>query len=198
MGIAILLLGLVPLMFLPHMDTTTDEDDLQPPDDSGSEPVGDLLTNDLDAPDPDAEPSDILAPINDIDLPDDGTQPVDPEAVLGPVDQDDVLTPSDGEEGDIILPVDQIESENIDVFIDGSADAGIAYAEVEGFETGEDILHISILPEMVDGTLDVDVTQSDDGMDALIYVEQQLIAVLKDAPDASPDDIVVVVRNIGL
>lgn len=201
MGIAFLLLGLVPLVFLPGLvgegavDPAGTVDDTVP---LGGH--GDLLQDDSqdgpDDTDESVDETDILAPVDADDQPDDGQQQVDPGTVLGAVDEDDDTTPSDGNEGDILQPVDQIESDQDVIWVDGSTDTGLGYAEVEDFELGQDMLHITVAPEMVEGELDLNVTASEDGQDAMVYVEHRLIAVLKGVPGATNADITVTIAQL--
>lgn len=199
MGFALLLLGLVPLMFLPEMAVSSSSEDDELPQDSGGSGAGDLLddepggNNETDL----ENDTDILNHIDEDDGADTGDEMVDPETVLSPENEDDAATPSDGSEGDVLKPIDEIESTLETIWIDGSSDTGLAYAEIEDFETGQDILHISMAPESITGELDVDVTQSDNGMDALVFVENELIAILKGAPDATVDDIVVAIESLA-
>ncbi|MEE9427571.1 MAG: hypothetical protein V3V25_05410 [Paracoccaceae bacterium] len=196
MGIALLLLGLLPLMFLPDMlDSDADSGD-GPEDSSGSESPGngDGSGDDsslLDDPVDDGSEPDVLAPNDEDDLPDDGNQNPDPDDVLAPVDEDDVLSPSGGNGGDVLLPVDQIESDADTIWINFNDDAGLGYSEIEDFQAGQDLLHVLIDPDAIIGELDVEVIQSESGLDSMVYVEQQLVAILKGAPNATLIDVVV-------
>lgn len=199
MGIAFLLLGLVPLMFLPDMmkgDEPADTDDSSQSDD-GEQGDGDLL---LDISDPADQPSadtEILDPVNDIDLPDSGGQTDVPSATLTPGDAIDTDAPSDGNEGEVLDPIDDIDTYSTAIRIDAGADVGLGFAEIEDFEVGQDVLHITLEPETVSGTLDVLVSPSADGTDGHVFVEQRLIAVLKGVPHATSQDIIAEVRTIA-
>ncbi len=207
MGIALLLLGLLPLIFMPEaIDDGAQDDDLS--NDSGGLPPpveidgdgGDIASL-LDDPDDqdgentdnstETDGSDILDPNIEIDLPDDGTQNPDPDDILEPVIDIDVLTPSDGNESDILLPVDQINSDSDTIWINFNDDAGLGYSEIEDFQPGQDVLHVLIEPGVVIGALDVDLLQSENGLDTMVYVEQQLVAILKGAADATLGDVIV-------
>ena len=72
-----------------------------------------------------------------------------------------------------------------------SVGADGAPAEMDGFRPGEELLLIAMNAEAVEGGLDVQVLPSENGQDGLVFVEKMLIAVLKNAPDASPQDIMV-------
>lgn len=199
MGIAFLLLGLVPLMFLPDMvngDDAADSDDAPSPDD-GEQGDDDLLLDISDPADQPGADTNILDPINDIDLPDSGGQTDPPSASLTPGDEIDTGTPSDGNEGEILDPVDDIDTYSTAIEVDAGADVGLGHAEIEGFEVGQDVLHISLEPETVSGTLDVLVSPSADGVDGHVFVEQRLIAVLKGVPHATSQDIIAEVRTIA-
>jgi len=203
MGIALLLLGLLPLAFLPDfLDTDSDDDRASEPppinDDAAGE-TGSLLDGfDEDLPPEDeAGPvdeleGDILEPVIEDDLPGDGEDP-DPEDVLAPVIEDDVATPPDVDEGDVLLPVDQIESDADAIWINFNDDAGLGYSEIADFQAGQDVLHVLIEPDAVIGQLDVDVdvVKSESGLDSLVYVEQQLVAVLVNSPDVTLADVIV-------
>lgn len=67
----------------------------------------------------------------------------------------------------------------------------IAFAEVSEFDNGQDVLAISMNSNAVDGTLDVDVVNSLSGEDSLVFVECELIAVLRGTPDVSAQDVMV-------
>ena len=62
---------------------------------------------------------------------------------------------------------------------------------IEGFDTGQDVLVISVDPASVEGALDLDVRPSDDGADGLVFIEQMLVAIVRGAPELSPEDVVV-------
>ena len=95
------------------------------------------------------------------------------------------------------MPVDQIESEEEDIWVDFEADAGLGYSEIEDFDAGVDVLHVSIDSSSVAGELDVEVIEADNGKDALVFVEDQFIAVLKGAPDATTANVIVEVNALG-
>ena len=199
MGIAFLLLGLLPLMFLPDLldnggDGEQADYDLPPsPLPIGGDPQDDAISL-LDDPDRNTDAGDTdaaLAPVNQDDPPDDGSQNPDPQDILLPVDEDDVATLPDGDAGNLLLPVDQISSEANTIWINFDDDAGLGYSEIEDFQAGLDVLHVLIDPDSVIGELDVEVRTAEDGLDALVFVEQQLVAILKGAPEATVADVIV-------
>lgn len=200
MGIALLLLALLPLAFLPDfLDSDSDDDGASDPP-VNDDVVGEVssLLDGLDEdvpPEDEAEPvdepeSDVLEPVIEDDLPGDGEDP-DPEDVLAPVIEDDVATPPDADEGDVLLPVDQIESDANTIWINFNDDAGLGYSEIADFQAGQDVLHVLIEPDAVIGQLDVELVKSESGLDSLVYVEQQLVAVLVNSPDVTLADVIV-------
>ncbi len=159
-----------------------------PPDDQTS------LLDDPTVVDP--EETIILTPVDEDDMPDDGNQNPDPGDILQPVIEADIQTPSDGNQGDVILPVDQIETDADNIWIDFDDDAGLGYSEIEDFQAGQDVLHILIDPKSVMGDLDLKVKLADNGLDSKVYLEQQLVAILKGAATATTSDIQVEIGEI--
>jgi len=210
MGIAFLLLGLLPLMFLPDMLDSGDEAEDATPETLPIIPLADGdfaddqpdLLDDPETPDPhDDDPTEdddptALAPNDEDDLPDDGSQNPDPLDVLAPMIEDDVETPPNDEE-DALLPVDQIETDADGIWVNFEDDAGLGYSEIEDFQAGQDVLHIVINPNSIVGDLDLEVLAAANGLDSEVYLEQQLVAVLKGAPDATMADIVVEIGVIA-
>ncbi len=218
MGIALLLLALLPLAFLPDFgdgdtDKSGDGVDLVPPvigpvigpaigdetldggtgllDDPPVDDPGQDMAPGADLPEDPEDGLDILAPNYEDDPPDAGDQNPDPDNVLAPVNEDDVATPPIGDEGDILLPVDQINSDNDTIWINFNDDAGLGYSEIEDFQSGHDVLHVLIEPNAVFGALDVDILLGENGLDSHVFVEQKLVAILKGAPNATPADVIV-------
>ncbi|MGR3292093.1 MAG: hypothetical protein ACU0C9_12990 [Paracoccaceae bacterium] len=208
MGIAFLILGLLPLIFLPDLmhgdsddnDASTDQVNQFSPDHGDNlNEIASLLDDPAEdgAGESDAAEIDVLAPVDEDDLPDDGTQNPDPSSVLAPIDEDDESIPPDSEEGEVLLPVDQIESEADSIWVNFNDDAGLGYSEIKDFQAGQDVLHVLVEPGSIIGDLDVDLQVSDDGLDALVYIEQQLVAILKGAPTATAADIIVEIGIIS-
>ncbi|PRX37617.1 Hemolysin-type calcium-binding repeat-containing protein [Meinhardsimonia xiamenensis] len=80
------------------------------------------------------------------------------------------------------------------VWSDGN-DAEAAPAVITDFEVGTDFLHISLNPELGSAQAwDLRVEPSPDGQDAHVIVAGDLVAVLKDAPDATDADVYVEVK----
>lgn len=73
------------------------------------------------------------------------------------------------------------------VYHDGTDGGG--FADIQDFEVGVDFLKVSLDPNTTTGTLDVDVTPSADGEDAVVTVNGATIALLRGAADASLADV---------
>lgn len=69
--------------------------------------------------------------------------------------------------------------------------SGIGHAEITDFSTGEDFLRISLNPDLTSGTPVISVTPSEDGLDGVVTVNGEVVAVLQGAPGASAADIYV-------
>ena len=237
MEFALLLLGLIPLAFLPEFGARAgaeETDDLPGPaptdpadpvdDDEAIDLLDDGTADDADNDDADAGDgfddgfddnsddaagdafgdgpsdsdgsdgaedgagiSDPLQPVIADDQP--GPPGPPPDQVLRPVDDDDVPgDPADDPE-DVLLPVDDIATDSSEIWLDLTGDSGIGHVVVDGFDPGQDILHVTLggLPEGAD--LQLQVGPSDDGADGLVHVGERLIAVLKGAPGATTADI---------
>lgn len=200
MGIVFLLLGLLPLMFLPDfLDQDHDSADAEPPLPPGHLPLdGEFSTNYINLlddpdPDPDTEVDDetALLPVNQDDPPDDGTQNPDPQDILPPVDEDDVATPPDGDAEDPLQPVDEIDSLSADTWVNFDNDARLGYSKIEGFQAGQDVLHVMIDPASASENPDVEVRTTADGRDSLIFVEQHLVAIFINSTGVTVADIIV-------
>ena len=70
-------------------------------------------------------------------------------------------------------------------------------AEVDDFQTGDDILYLALEAEMFEGPTNIEVLQSADAQDSMIYVSDELIAVLKDAPNVRASDIYVKMTRLA-
>ncbi len=90
---------------------------------------------------------------------------------------------------DLGEPIDSIESEAESeaqwVSADGDA------AEVSDFTPGEDVLFVSVDAAAVGEDAAVDVVPSEDGSDSLVFVGQQLVAVVNGTQDMTAADVVV-------
>ncbi|HHS94142.1 MAG TPA: calcium-binding protein, partial [Rhodobacterales bacterium] len=75
------------------------------------------------------------------------------------------------------------------VFFDDSSGAGVA--EVTDFKPGEDFLRITLNPELDHGDMALTIDPSDNGEDAEISVNGEMIAVLRGAAGASASDVLV-------
>ncbi len=217
MGIAILLLGLLPLAFMPDfLGSDSDDQDENSDQQDSTTGSGNLLeegggnsdgANNL--------MPDILTPIDEDDIDDDDTQDPDGNTILEPVIDDDKATPSDGKEGETLQPIIEDEAavsarttEDLltpSVNDDSEADDGISNpqsnsqqpgqdagrgpANIENFQVGQDVLTVSVDPDEDDGSLDLDVRPSGNGQDGLVFVGGKLVAIIKDAPSASAQDV---------
>jgi hypothetical protein len=197
MGFAFLILGLLPLMFLPESIDTDDLSD-EFADESGGIDALQPMDED-DQPDDSSQnpnPDNILQPIDEIDEYFSDESAVDDEAYYDLASSDGDQDPAD-EPDQPLLPVDQIESEAPEIWINFGDDAGLGYSEIEDFDADVDVVHVSIDPDAVIGELDVEVIKTDNGEDAQVYVEEQLIAVLKGAPNATIANVIVEIAAIN-
>lgn len=183
MGIAFLLLGLLPLALLPEF-SHTDSSDNEGPDVAG----GDMGQA--------ADPEGVLSPLIVDDVAD--PEATDPDGDILAPNPDAADTPSgQAVDGEVLDPIDEIESDSGPYQLDFEDVTGTGHAEIENFDTASDTLEIFIEPGSVQGTLDVDIVASANGADGMVYVEGQLVAVLKDAADAGPDNVQVYLDNAG-
>jgi len=161
--------------------------------DAPADPAGAGQSDDMDNSTPDGpdqigpDDANILQPVNQIDLTDPGTSDPDPGSVLQPVNSIDVASGQDVPAETVLAPVDQIDTETAWVDIGGTA--GDGHAEIDDFQIGRDLLHISVNPDVVKGPVDVNVSTSADGQDSDVFIEKQLIAVLRGVPDATQSDV---------
>lgn len=206
----LLLMTLLPLALFPDMlsgPADSDEDDAEPVDTgAGSGDLllaGDFLSAgddghssesfrlDLLDMDGDTADDDVLAPMIEDDSPDDGSQQPDPQDILAPVIEDDTATPPDGQEGEILAPVDQDDSDAQTFAISSEDLADNAFAEIEDFQIGEDILHISWFQGSAQGPGEPQVLPAENGEDSNVFVGGHLVAVLKGVPDVTGGDVFV-------
>lgn len=83
------------------------------------------------------------------------------------------------------------------LYYDANADVG--HAEISDFAEGEDMLRVTLDPsDSFDGTLDVEVSQTDDGLSSQVIVNGDIVAVLYGSPDVTLADIVVEVSPTAL
>ncbi len=213
MEFAFLLLGLLPLAFLSEPDMADDAEEsdntsgagstaplpaielTQPVTDQGAgelAPPDDLLLDPEDAP-PDEvppDPDDVLAPVIEDDEP--GATVPDPGTILTPVD--DIDTPS-GEvppdPEDVLLPIDEIDTAGGDTWLNLAEDTGLGYTEISGFEPGQDVLQISVPEASADSANDVRIELAENDEDSLIFLDDELVAVLVDARQVTAADIII-------
>jgi hypothetical protein len=149
----------------------------------------DPANDDADASQSQPDGGNTLQPVNEIDQADAGTQNVDPGAVLQPVDQIDVGPGQDASGDTVLTPVNPIDTAADEVWVNYDDVDGTGHAEIDDFKPGEDVLQLSVSANRVSGAPEVQVTPSADGQDGLVFVEKQLMVVLKGAAGASADDI---------
>lgn len=198
---AILLLGLLPLAFLPDFLSSGSDDPEPEPEAAGTgEGQGDLLEEagfvGASAGQGDAdeeggavgmgqESGTTLLPVDEEDTP--GTAPPS-GGILSPLDEDD--QPGDAAGGEVPLgPVIEIDSEAEDIWLNVDEFAGASYAEITRFDPGRDVLHLGFMEAPEGEGPELAVTPSEDGRDALVHLDGVLVAVLRNAPGATIDDI---------
>ncbi len=91
-----------------------------------------------------------------------------------------------------LLPVDDIDSNADTIWLNLNEDHGIGYAEISDFVPGSDMLEISVDSHDGHDAPEISVGPSDDGQDGMVYVDDDLVAVLHGAPGVSLDDISIV------
>ncbi|WP_434289978.1 calcium-binding protein [Celeribacter sp. SCSIO 80788] len=83
------------------------------------------------------------------------------------------------------------------LYYDANADVG--HAEITDFTEGEDMLRVTLDPsESYDGTLDVEVSQTEDGLSSQVIVNGDVVAVLYGSPNVTLADIVVEISPTAL
>ena len=108
----------------------------------------------------------------------------------------------DGGDGNDTLIFDRADSatggEGDDTFwLYFDSASGVGFAEITDFSSGEDFLRISLNPDITSGTPEVSVDPSEDGLDGVVRVNGEVVAVLQGAPEATTADIYVdVPQNI--
>ena len=204
MGFALLFMALVPLAFLP--DYLSSADDENPDNETGFEndqpdngDNGQLLDDSAAEPPADTVlPADVLTPVAgdeaDVPAPPDPNW-TDPANALEPTIEDDVASDTQVANPDsVLLPVDQIDSDPDVILLDPNDNGGVGYTELSGFEPGADTLQIAVTPDNAGNLPKVSVSVSDDGDDGLVYLDQDLIAILRGVPWADVEDITILPR----
>lgn len=200
MALGLLFLGLLPLIFLPEMISS----DVSEDDEIEEEIVETASSSLLDEPvetdvlDPiiedgeisDQETDEVLQPVIDIDT-DNPTEP-DPDDVLPPIIEIDVGSDEIAE--DVIAPVDDIDSEDTH-WVNYDEVTGPGYAEISDFDTGIDVLKITMSSDAAEAGTDVSVEPSVTGLDSEIYVGDTLVAVLIGAMDVPEVDVIVDIND---
>ena len=192
MGFALLLLGLVPLAFLPDIfsdsQTETDEADTSQPSPMPPDAdFGDLL----------ADPAAPIAPTIQDDVLDPDAQDPPAEIVLQPLPDAADNPDFAPENGTPVQPVDHMDPTNSTVRLDFEDVIATGYAEIDHFDPEVDILEVIIEQTSIDNGLDALVTPTADGEDARVYIEGQLFAVLTGAPEATLDNLNIVIGDIS-
>jgi len=192
MGIAFLLLGLLPLAFLPDLisennsdeaDASEDETNSGPPDGV----FGDLLADPLSPNAPNIE--------DDARDPDALEPPA--EVVVQPFAEGVDYPDFEPAEGVPLEPVDQMDPTNSTIRLDFEDVVATGYVQISNFDTQSDVLEIIIEQASINAGLDVAVGPSADGQDGVVYVEGQLFAILSGAPDASLANLQAVIGDIS-
>lgn len=111
--------------------------------------------------------------------------------------QADVL---DGGAGNDTLIIDRADSatggeghDTFWIYFDGASGTGAA--EISDFTVGEDFLRITLNPELDHGTMALTVDPSTDGLDGIVRVNGEMVAILRGAADASTADALVEVTD---
>lgn len=75
------------------------------------------------------------------------------------------------------------------VYFDSASGSGAA--DVGDFTVGEDFLRISLNPDLDNGDMALTVEPSQDGHDGVVQVNGETVAILRGAPEATTDDVLV-------
>lgn len=70
-------------------------------------------------------------------------------------------------------------------------ETGLGQAQITGFVVGQDFLRISLNPDTTNGTPSISVQPSDDGLDGIVAINGEIVAILQGTPGASTADIYV-------
>lgn len=100
----------------------------------------------------------------------------------------------DGGDGDDTLIFDRADiatggagSDNFHLYFDH--DTGEGHANVTDFVSGEDFLRVTLEPDVDPDDVTLDVSASEDGEDAVVRVNGEIVAVLQGAPNATAADV---------
>lgn len=103
---------------------------------------------------------------------------------------------SDGGAGNDVLVMDRADTatggtgmDTFWVYFDAASGSGAA--EVMDFNPGEDLLRITLNPDLDHRDMAVSVAPSDDGADAVVRMNGETVAILRAAADAGASDVVV-------
>lgn len=148
-----------------------------PPDPAPSGDVGDDATG----PGP-------LQPV-DPDAPDDPGPDVPGLEPLSPVDPDAADVP--GEDLEDVEPLSPVEDPDPFATASLSAHAAPVTGEtgVDGFMPGRDVLEVTLFTSLAPDAVTLDVAPSADGQDGVVTANDQVIAILRGAPDATAGDV---------
>lgn len=108
----------------------------------------------------------------------------------------------DGGDGNDTLIMDRADTatggSGMDTFwVYFDQNSGTGAAQITDFQTGEDFLHVTLNPDAVSGTPEVEVAPSDNGQDGIVTINGTVIAVLQNAPNVTATDVYVsVAENI--
>lgn len=175
MSVFLLIMGLLPLAILPEIMASSDEDE----------------TDDQ----PDQMAPDILQPVIGDDFADPDAEPVDPDLILQP-EPDGPDTPGgQTPDSDPLPPVTEIEAENGTLSLDFEEVTASGYVEIENFDSEADILTILIEQGSLQGGADLEVVPAADPDDVEIWLEGQLVALLKNAADADESNVEVRLKS---
>lgn len=100
----------------------------------------------------------------------------------------------DGGTGNDVLIMDRFDSasggEGIDTFwVYFDMNGAEGFADVQDFETGVDFLRVTLNPGLDVDAMEVDVQPSADGLDSVVTLNGEVVAMLRGAPDATLADV---------
>ncbi len=81
--------------------------------------------------------------------------------------------------------------ENDTFWLYQNSGVGVGHAEIADFIIGEDFLRISLNPDTIGPTPSISVQPSNDGLDGVVTINGEIVAVLQGIPGASSADIYV-------
>lgn len=195
MDFAWLLVGLLAASVLTEFVELVSDNEPDPPvaptiPGAGNSNGTDLLSGDLagaSAEDSDETQVDNLAAVQDEASYDDL-----PDAAFGAEDT--------GPNADAVEVANRIETEaeSEAIWVGLNENAVADPAEVDDFQTGDDILYLALDAEMFEAPMNIEVVQSEDAQDSMVYISDELVAVLKNAPNASASDIYVKMARLAV